>query len=258
MNEPVLRDGIPIEKGIVLTKDYLDANQELFTSYLNLWLRYPDIWLDSIQSFEDSKNFHLLPFQRISLRASMRYRYHYWTATRATSKSFTAYLSAFVRAALLPGSTIMIASDTKGTVIQIAKAKFEEIFRHWPLLQNELATRQDDGKTGQKASNNYYELWFKNGSMISVVSKDTSRGLRATAAVIEECALVDETSFNEVLWPQMNIARKEVDGTINPEEPSSSQIFITTAAERTVFMYSKLIECAVNAVLRPDEYFVWG
>lgn len=23
-------------------------------------------------------------------------------------------------------------------------------------------------------------------------------------------------------------------------------------------MYSKLVECAVNAVLRPDEYFVWG
>lgn len=32
----------------------------------------------------------------------------------------------------------------------------------------------------------------------------------------------------------------------------------TTAREKTVFMYSKLIECAVNAVLRPQEYFVWG
>jgi hypothetical protein len=50
----------------------------------------------------------------------MRYRYHFWTATRATSKSFTAYLSAIVRAILLPNSTIMIASDVKGTVIKIA------------------------------------------------------------------------------------------------------------------------------------------
>lgn len=56
----------------------------------------------------------------------------------------------------------------------------------------------------------------------------------------------------------MNIARKEVDGSINLEEPTSAQIFITTAAERTVFMYGKLIECAVNAVLRPQEYFCWG
>ena len=254
----VYRDGIPIEKGVVLTKEFLDSNKELFTQYLNLWILYPDLFLDTIQDSEDAKNFHLFPFQRIALRASMRYRYHYWTATRATSKSFTAYLSAIVRAVLLPNSTIMIASDTKGTVIKIAQAKFEEIFRHWPILRNELATREDEGKTGQKASNNYYELYFKNGSMISVVSKDTSRGLRATAAILEECALIEEVPFNEVLWPQMNLKRREVDGTLNPEEPSSAQIFITTAAERTVFMYSKLIECTINAVLRPKEYFSWG
>ena len=253
-----LRDGVPIEKGVVLTKEYLDANQELFTSYLNFWILYPDLWLDSIQDIDDAKNFHLLPFQRIALRASMRYRYHFWTATRATSKSFTGYLSAVVRAALLPRSTTMIASEVKGTVIKIAQAKFEEIFRHWPLLRNELATREDDGKTGQKSSGNYYELYFKNGSMISVVSKDTSRGLRATAAILEEAALIDEVPYNEVLVPQMNIKRREVDGTLNPDEPSSAQTFITTSAPRTVFMYGKLIECAVNAVLRPNEYFCWG
>lgn len=167
----------------------------------------------------------------------MRYRYNFWTATRATSKSFTAYLGAVVKAVLLPNSTIMIASDTKGTVIKIAEAKFEEIFRHWPMLRNEVKTRADDGKTGIKSSSNYYEIYFKNDSMISVVSKDTSRGLRATAAVLEEAALIEEVPFNEVLWPQMNIARREVDGSLNPEEPSSTQTFITTAAERTVFMY---------------------
>ena len=256
--EVLSRDGIPIEKGVVLTREYLDSNEELFTKYLDLWIRYPDLLLDMIQDQEDAKNFHLMPFQRISLRASMRYRYHFWTATRATSKSFTAYLSAFMRAMLLPRSTIMIASDVKGTVIKIAEAKFEEIFRHWPLLRKELATRTDDGKTGVKSSSNYYEIFLKNGSMISVVSKDTSRGLRATAAILEEAALIEEVPFNEVLWPQMNIARREVDGTLNPNEPSAAQIFITTAAERTVFMYQKLIEITVNAVLRPKEYFSWG
>ena len=256
--EVITRDGIPIEKGIVLTRQYLDDNQELFTKYLNYWIKYPDLFLDAIQDSQDAINFHLLPFQRIALRAGMRYRYHFWTATRATSKSFTAYLNALVRAVLLPGSTLMIVSDTKGTVIKIAEAKFEEIFKHWPLLRNELKTRQDDGKTGIKSSSNYYEIYLKNGSMISVISKDTSRGLRATGAVLEECALIDEVPFNEVIWPQMNIPRKEVDGTVNPDEPAAAQIFITTAAERTVFMYSKLIEITKNAVLRPKEYFSWG
>jgi len=49
----------------------------------------------------------------------------------------------------------------------------------------------------------------------------------------------------------MNVKRREVDGTINLDEPSSPQTFITTARERTVYMYSRLIEITVNAVLRP-------
>lgn len=256
--EVLERDGIPIEKGVTLTREFLDANQELFTKYLNLWILYPDLFLDAIQDAEDAKNFHLLPYQRIALRASMRYRYHFWTATRATSKSFTAYLCSIIRAVLLPRSSIMIASEVKGTVINIAKDKFAQFFRHWPLLEKELATRQDDGKTGVKSSTNYYELYFKNGSQITVVSKDTSRGLRATAAILEECALISEEAYTEVLWPQLNVKRTEVDGTLNPDEPSSPQTFITTASDRTVYMYQRLIEIAVNAVLRPQSYFCWG
>lgn len=254
----LLRDGIAVEKGITLTKEFLDQNEELFTKYLNLWILYPDLFLDVVQSTEDAKNFHLMPFQRIALRASMRYRYHFWTATRATSKSFTAYLCSLVRAVLLPGSSIMIASEVKGTVINIARDKFAQFFRHWPLLEKELATRADDGKTGVKSSTNYYEINFKNGSQITVVSKDTSRGLRATAAILEECALISEEAYTEVLWPQLNVKRREVDGTLNQDEPSSPQTFITTAAERTVYMYQRLIEIAVNAVLRPKEFFCWG
>lgn len=126
-----------------------------------------------------------------------------------------------MRAVLLPGSNIFIASDVKGTVIKIAEAKFEEIFRHWPLLRNELTTLNDDGKSGEKKSGNYYELHLKNGSNITVVSKDTSRGLRANFGILEEAATIAEEDYSAVLLPQMNVARREVDGTLNPEEPPS-------------------------------------
>ena len=125
--EIALRNGIPIEKGVVLTKDYLDKNAPIMQQYLNYWLLYPDMYLDAIQSSED-KNFHLMFYQRIALRACMRYRYHSWTATRATSKSFIAYLSSVLKAVFLPGSKLIIVSDVKGTVIKIAKQKFEEIY----------------------------------------------------------------------------------------------------------------------------------
>ena len=48
MAAEVLRDGIPIEKGVVLTQSFLDSNKELFTKYLNLWILYPDLLLDAI------------------------------------------------------------------------------------------------------------------------------------------------------------------------------------------------------------------
>ena len=253
-----LKDGIPIEKGSVLTKQFLDDNEELFTKYLNLWILAPDLLLDMIQDSEDAKHWHLQPYQRIALRAQMRYRYHFFTACRATSKSFCAYLGGFLKCMLLPNTNLFIASDVKGTVIKTAETKFEEFFRHWPLLEKELTTFVDDGKTGQKKSGNYYELNFKNGSRLTVVSKDTSRGLRATSGVLEEAATINEEDYNEVLLPQLNVPRREVDGSLNPEEPVSTQTFITTAKEKTVFMYGKLIECAVNEVINPYDYFVWG
>lgn len=258
IKENILRDGIPVEKGVVLTKRFLDDNEELFTKYLNLWILAPDLLLDQIQDTNDAKHWHLQPYQRVALRAQMRYRYNFWTACRATSKSFCAYLGGYLKCMLLPNTNLFIASDVKGTVIKTAEAKFEEFFRHWPLLEKELTSLVDDGKTGQKKSGNYYELNFKNGSKLTVVSKDTSRGLRATSGILEEAATISEEDYNEVLLPQLNVPRREVDGSLNPEEPVSTQTFITTAREKTVFMYSKLIECAVNAVINPRDYFVWG
>lgn len=38
----VLRDGLPVEKGIELTTDFLDENEELIEKYLNFWMLYPD------------------------------------------------------------------------------------------------------------------------------------------------------------------------------------------------------------------------
>lgn len=252
-----LKNGIPIVKGVVLSKETIDRNKELFQLWLNYFTLYPDMYLDLIQRSDD-KYFHLFPYQRVALRAAMRYRYHSWTSTRATSKSFTIYLAGYLRCALVPNTTIMLSSDVKGTVIKIAKQKFDEIFRHWPLLKNELKTRSDDGEQGEKKGSDYYELYFKNGSQLTVVSKDTSRGLRANYGIIEESATVDGTDYAEVLLPQLNVARRCADGYLNPDEPLSPIQYITTAAEKTCWMYKRLIEMVVDSALRPQDYFIWG
>lgn len=75
-----LRDGVPIEKGIVLTEDFLVKNQQLFEEYNKYFMLYPDLFLDLIAAENCPIKFYY--YQRIMLRGMMRYRYFYGTFTR--------------------------------------------------------------------------------------------------------------------------------------------------------------------------------
>ena len=80
------RDGTEIEKGVILTEDYLIRNEKFFAEILNIFAAYPDIYLDMIKPADS--NFNLFFYQRIVLRAIMRYKKIFVTAPRAFSKSF--------------------------------------------------------------------------------------------------------------------------------------------------------------------------
>ena len=74
--------------------------------------------------------------------------------------------------------------------MQIAKKKLAEIWEHWPLLEKEIKPRESDGEQGLKKGADYFEMHFKNNSTLFVISKDSSRGIRANGAVVEECATI--------------------------------------------------------------------
>lgn len=38
-----MRDGIPIEKGVVLTEKYLEQHEDLFRQYSRYFMLYPDL-----------------------------------------------------------------------------------------------------------------------------------------------------------------------------------------------------------------------
>ena len=40
-----VRDGIPLEKGAILTERRIDNNKELYEKYVSLWSVYPDLYL---------------------------------------------------------------------------------------------------------------------------------------------------------------------------------------------------------------------
>jgi hypothetical protein len=102
------REGIEIEKGTILTEDRIDKNYELYKKYFNYFTVYPDKFIDLITP--KGSNFKLYPFQRIFLRACMRYRYHYCTATRAFSKSFLSITAMYLRCIFLPKSKVLRVS----------------------------------------------------------------------------------------------------------------------------------------------------
>lgn len=243
------REGVPIEKGVVITEDFLEKNEELFRQYSHYFMLYPDLFLDLIATKTCPIKFYY--YQRILLRAMMRYRYFFGTFTRATSKSFLAIMSCYLSCMFLPGSKRFVVSEFKKASLNITKQKLEEIWSYWPLLKAEILT--------QHMSTDYIELVFKNGSIFQILTLGaSSRGQRATGGVMEEAALIDGDALAEVIIPMMNIPRPTADGGRNEEEPHSQQVYITSAGSKNTFAYERLIELTVRAVLNTDDYFICG
>lgn len=243
------REGVPIEKGVVITEDFLEKNEELFRQYSHYFMLYPDLFLDLIATKTCPIKFYY--YQRILLRAMMRYRYFFGTFTRATSKSFLAIMSCYLSCMFLPGSKRFVVSEFKKASLNITKQKLEEIWSYWPLLKAEILT--------QHMSTDYIELIFKNGSIFQILTLNaSSRGQRATGGVMEEAALIDGDALAEVIIPMMNIPRPTADGGRNDEEPHSQQVYITSAGSKNTFAYERLIELTVRAVLDTDDYFICG
>lgn len=169
--------GIEIEKGVVITPSFLERNEKLIQDYIQIFSAYPDVFLDLITPLES--NFNLFPYQRLFLRACMRYTKIFITAARATSKTFLSILAKYLQCIFLPNHVGSIVAPNKQQAAKISKQKIEEIWRIWPLLEKEVE-KYNFGK-------DYVDLFFKNGSRLSVVGAlDSDRGIRTHATLIDE------------------------------------------------------------------------
>lgn len=181
----------------------------------------------------------------------MRYRYHFGTFTRGTSKSFLAILGQYLACMFLPGSHRFLVSQIKKASLEITKAKLEEIWKWYPLLKEELLATH--------MSTDYVELTFKNGSQFTILSLNaSSRGGRMHGGVMEECALIDGDLLSSVIIPMMNVTRRLPNGLIDPDEPHQQQTYITSAGSKNTYAYERLIELLVMEVINPEDVFVWG
>ena len=255
-SQKIYRDGIELEKGVVITPEWLEKNENFLSECWQIFSAYPDVYLDMIKP-KDS-NFDLFPYQRIFLRACMRYTTIYITAARATSKTFLSILAKYLQCMFVPGHIGSIVAPNKNQAAKISKQKIEEIWRIWPLLKNELEIYQ--GGPHANFGKDYCDLFFKNGSRLSIVGAlDSDRGLRTHATLIDEARDQDGDMISEVVLPQMNVSRRMANGLVNPYENINTQvIYATSAGMKSSFAYSALVDTFEKAIIDPKHNFCIG
>ena len=243
-------DGIELEKGVVLTPSFLERNEDLIANCIQTWSAYPDVYLDLITP--ENSTLTLFPYQRIFLRACMRYTNIFITAARATSKTFLSILAKYLQCMFLPNHVGSIVAPNKQQASKITKQKVEEIWRLWPLLEKEVE-KANFGK-------DYVDLFFKNGSRLSVVGAlDSDRGIRTHATLIDEARDQDGDAISEIILPQMNVSRRMPNGLVNPNEPINTQvIYATSAGTKSSFAYAALIDTFERAIIDPKSSFCIG
>ena len=250
------RDGTVIEKGIILNENYLEENLEKIGNVMSIFSAYPDIYLDVIKPQDSS--FTLFFYQRITLRALMRFKDVFGTAPRAFSKSFITILAMMLQCIFIPGTKRFICAPNKTQAAQIAKEKIVEIYDRWPLLRKEVLGGEISDTPGNFGKD-YVTLKFRNGSQFDVVGAlDSQRGGRRHGGLIDEVRDHDETPINEVVLPLMNVSRRLPDNTVNEKEPNQQRIFMTSAGVKTSFAYDLLIDDFIDSIIHPKSTFVFG
>ena len=250
------REGIEIDKGAVLTTPYLEAHEDLFRKYADFFTAYPDLFLDLIKP--EGSSFTLFFYQRIVLRAIMRFKEVYVVACRAFSKSFLTIIAMFLQCIFIPGTKRFICAPAKNQSAQIAKEKIFEIYNNWPLLRREIVGG-DITDTPGNFGKDYVTLKFRNGSQFDVVGAlDSQRGGRRNGGLIDEIRDHDEVALNEIVLPLLNVSRRLPDNTVNDKEPNQQTVFCTSAGNKISFAYDKLIDVFENAIIDPRNSFVMG
>lgn len=250
------RDGTIIEKGIILNENYLEKNMEKIGNVMSIFSAYPDIYLDIIKPQDSS--FTLFFYQRITLRALMRFKDVFGTAPRAFSKSFITILAMILQCIFIPGTKRFICAPNKTQAAQIAKEKIVEIYDRWPLLRKEVLGGEISDTPGNFGKD-YVTLKFRNGSQFDVVGAlDSQRGGRRHGGLIDEVRDHDETPINEIVLPLLNVSRRLPDNTVNEKEPNQQRIFMTSAGVKTSFAYDLLIDDFIDSIIHPKSTFVFG
>lgn len=243
-------------KKIGLSEERVRAVISIGRQYIAYWREYPDMFVDYLLEMGNPQDFKFFFYQRVFLRIAMRHQYVYAVFPRAYSKSFLSIMTLMIRCILYPKCKLFVTSGGKEQAAGIMKEKVQEICNLIPAFKQEIDWTR--GKTLE--GKDYAKYVFQNESYFdNIAARESSRGKRRHAGVIEECVGVDGQILSEVIIPTMNISRMCMDGSTHPEEQlNKSQLYITTAGYKNTYPYDKLIQFLVWQIVKPEKAMVMG
>lgn len=245
----IFREGIPLEKGVVLTPHRLEKNIDLVKKYCWYWSVYPDR-LIQLYTPVGSK-FQLKFFQKIFLRACLRQGRIATIAPRAAGKSFICVLALYLICMFRPKSHVFLCSPGKAQGAKICKTKLAQLLDLIPPLKWEIEK--------ENTGSDYYYVKLKNNSEIDIFAPlNSTRGNRATFGIIDEFRDQNEDDVSSIILPLLNVSRPMVNQDLNPKEPQQGQLWISSASDKNTFAYDKTIELLELAIVEPQNAFVWG
>lgn len=243
-------------KKIGLSEERVRAVISIGRQYIAYWREYPDMFVDYLLEMGNPQDFKFFFYQRVFLRIAMRHQYVYAVFPRAYSKSFLSIMTLMIRCILYPKCKLFVTSGGKEQAAGIMKEKVQEICNLIPAFKQEIDWTR--GKTLE--GKDYAKYVFQNESYFdNIAARESSRGKRRHAGVIEECVGVDGQILSEVIIPTMNISRMCMDGSTHPEEQlNKSQLYITTAGYKNTYPYDKLIQFLVWQIIKPEKAMIMG
>lgn len=243
-------------KKIGLSEERVRAVISIGRQYIAYWREYPDMFVDYLLEMGNPQDFKFFFYQRVFLRIAMRHQYVYAVFPRAYSKSFLSIMTLMIRCILYPKCKLFVTSGGKEQAAGIMKEKVQEICNLIPAFKQEIDWTR--GKTLE--GKDYAKYVFQNESYFdNIAARESSRGKRRHAGVIEECVGVDGQILSEVIIPTMNISRMCMDGSTHPEEQlNKSQLYITTAGYKNTYPYDKLIQFLVWQIVKPEKAMIMG
>ena len=216
-----------------LKPDITKLDKKLWRARISYYREYPDKYLDDMEA-EDA-DFSLNILQRLYLRARLRYKNSFLSATRGTTKSYISQLGDLVEAVLYPGKWISMVAPSKEQSCNIATETYDRIKKNYPRLCLEFQSIR-----AQKDM--FIVDLYCGGKYRTAAVQNSSSGGNDSDLTVEEVGQTDGGAvFNEKIFisaflPRVRMKRY-VNNRTDPNERRQRKSYITSASSKQTYAY---------------------